>query len=212
MIISHLDKDYHMPCENGAHIYSELICKYFVPNIITGMNWNTINVGKGVDNSIVFIHSNINTVKRHGFLKDYDRQLLICSQQSTCRLTENLGTPVYLPLSIDVGYVQQFITTKDRYCCYAGRRAKADTETFKKNGVDILADMSHDELLKEMARYHYVYAVGLTALEAKCLNCNVLPYDQRFPNPAVWKVRDIRQMIPVLQNIIDIYEHKVFQT
>ena len=209
MIISHLDKDYQMPCENGAHIYSELICKYFVPNIVTGMNWNTINVEKAVDNSIVFIHSNINTVKRYGFLKDYDRQLLICSQQNTCRAVENLGTPIYLPLSIDVDYVQKFITTKDRYCCYAGRRAKADTESFKKNGIDILSDMSHDELLKEMARYHYVYAVGLTALEAKCLNCNVLPYDQRFPNPAVWKVRNIKDMIPVLQNIIDIYEHKV---
>ena len=212
MIISHLDKDYHPPCENGAHIYSELICKYFVPNIVTGMNWNTINVHKSMDNSIVFIHSNLNTVKRYGFLKDYKNQLLICSQQSTCRAVENLGTPVYLPLSIDVDYVQQFITTKDRYCCYAGRRAKADTETMKKNGIDILADLPHDELLKRMARYHYVYAVGLTALEAKCLNCNVLPYDQRFPNPAVWKVRNIKDMIPVLQNIIDIYEHKVFDT
>ena len=212
MIISHLDKDYHPPCENGANIYSQLIYKYFIPNIVTGMNWNTITIGKAVDNSIVFIHSNLNTQKKYNFLKDYKNQLLVCSQQSTCRAVENLGTPVYLPLSIDVNYVSQFRTNKDRYRCYAGRRDKTDTETMRKNGIDILADLPHDELLRRMAHYQYVYAVGLTALEAKCLGCNVLAYDQRFPNPTVWKVRNITDMIPVLQNIIDIYEHKVFPT
>ena len=54
-----------------------------------------------------------------------------------------------------------------------------------------------------MARYRYVYAVGLTALEAKVLGCNVLPYDSRFPDPSVWVVRDIKDMIPYFQDLLD---------
>lgn len=207
MIISHLDKDYNPPCENGANIYSQLICKFFVPNIKTDRNWVTINVGKCVDNSIVFIHSNINTAKRYGFLKDYKNLILVCSQISTMKAVENFGKAVYLPLSIDTNYVEKFRTYfKDRCCCYAGRKAKNGVDALKCTGIDFLYDIPHDELLHRMAHYHYVYAVGLTAIEAKCLGCNVLAYDDRFPDPSVWKVKDCRQMIPELQRLIDKFE------
>lgn len=59
-----------------------------------------------------------------------------------------------------------------------------------------------------MARYRYVYAVGLTALEAKVLGCNVLPYDSRFPDPSVWVVRDIKQNAALLQKLIDNIDKK----
>ena len=204
MIISHLDPDYNPPCENGANIYSQLICKFFVPYIKTDRNWVTINVGKCVDNSIVFIHSNINTAKRYGFLKDYKNLILVCSQISTMKAVENLGKAVYLPLSIDTSYVENFrVNIKDKWCCYAGRTGKNGVDALKKSGIDFLYDIPHDELLHRMAYYHYVYAVGLTAIEAKCLGCNVLAYDDRFPNPSVWKVKDCRQMIPELQKILD---------
>lgn len=207
MIISHLDKDYNPPCENGANIYSQLICKFFIQNIETDRNWVTINVNKCLDHSIVFIHSNLNTKKKYAYLKNYKDLLLVCSQISTCKAVEELGQPVYLPLSIDTNYVQKFYTNiKDRNICYAGRRDKVDYESFRKDGIDMLCDMSHDELLSRMAHYHYVYAVGLTALEAKCLGCNVLPYDQRFPDPRVWVVKDCVQMIPELQRLVDKYK------
>lgn len=57
-----------------------------------------------------------------------------------------------------------------------------------------------------MAHYRYVYAVGLTALEAKVLGCNVLPYDSRFPDPSVWVVRDIKLMVPEFQRLLDKFE------
>ena len=69
--------------------------------------------------------------------------------------------------------------------------------------VDFLQDIPHEELLWRMAYYKYVYAVGLTAIEAKILGCNVLPYDLRFPDPSVWIVRDIKQMIPEFQKLLD---------
>ena len=54
-----------------------------------------------------------------------------------------------------------------------------------------------------MGRYRYVYAVGLTALEAKVLGCNVLPYDSRFTDPSVWVVKDIKLMVPEFQRLLD---------
>ena len=204
MIISHLDKDYRPPCENGAHIYSELICKYFVPNIRTERNWVTINVGKACDNAIVFIHSNLNTIKKYDFLKKYKNLILVCSQLSTCRAVENLGKVIYLPLSIDVDYVKSFANhVHDKEVCYAGRRTKNGCDDLERRRVEFLSDIPHEELLRRMSHYRYVYAVGLTALEAKVLGCNVLPYDSRYPDPSVWKLYDIKQMVPVLQNLID---------
>lgn len=210
MIINHLDKDYHPSCKNGANIYSQLICKFFVPNVKTERNWVTINVGKCVDNSIVFIHSNLNANKKHAYLKDYKNLILVCSQVSTMKDVQDYGIPVYLPLSIDTHYVKSFMNlNKDRNTCYAGRKGKTGYEQLKNQHVDLLCDMSHDELLKTMAKYLYVYAVGLTAIEALCLGCNLLPYDQRFPDPSVWKVKDCRNMIPVLQNLIDMCDKVV---
>ena len=204
MIISHTDKDYNPPCENGANIYSQLICKFFVPNINTDRNWVTVNVGKCLDHSIVFIHSNINTAKKYAFLEKYKDLILVCSQVSTMKAVEKFGKAVYLPLSIDTNYVRSFEQlNKERLVCYAGRRGKIGYDLLKENHVDILCDLPHDKLLQRMAYYHYVYAVGLTAIEAKCLGCNVLVYDDRFPDPSVWKVKDCMDMIPELQKIID---------
>ena len=203
-VISHRNSDYHLKVENGAHIYSQLICKFFVPNIITKRNWVTINCGKCLDNSIVFIHSNINTLKRYDFLKNYKNLILVCSQPSTCRIVKDLGKVIYLPLSVDTAYIKQFTClNKDRECCYAGRRGKTNSAELKRFNIDFLQDLTHEELLYRMAKYRYVYAVGLTAIEAKVLGCNVLPYDTRFPDPTVWKIRDIRDMIPVLQTMLD---------
>jgi hypothetical protein len=63
--------------------------------------------------------------------------------------------------------------------------------------------MEHDELLREMAKYRRVYAVGRTAIEAKILGCEVLPYDQRFPDPSIWKVLDSMDAAKMLQRLID---------
>ena len=204
MIISHEDKDYRPPCENGANIYSQLICKYFVPNIKTTRNWVTINVGRAADHSIVFIHSNLNTLKKYNYLKKYKDLILVCSQPSTCRAVENLGKVIYLPLSIDVDYVKSFSNhVHDKEVCYAGRRTKNGCDELERKRVEFLSDISHEDLLRRMGHYRYVYAVGLTALEAKVLGCNVLPYDSRYPDPSVWVVRDIKLMIPEFQRLLD---------
>ena len=57
-----------------------------------------------------------------------------------------------------------------------------------------------------MARYKRVYAVGRCAIEAKILGCEVLPYDERFPNPDVWTVLDSKMAAKILQSQLDIID------
>ena len=59
------------------------------------------------------------------------------------------------------------------------------------------------ELLKMMAKFRKVYAVGRTAIEAKVLGCEVLPYDPRFPRPERWKILDNKDAAGILQMQID---------
>lgn len=40
-------------------------------------------------------------------------------------------------------------------------------------------------------------------IEAKILDCEVLPYDPRFPDPSIWKVLDSMDAVKMLQGLID---------
>ena len=181
-----------------------LIRKFFIPNIKTDRNWITLNTGECFDHSIVFIHSNINIEEKYDYLKEYKDLILVCSQKSTQAKVRKYGHAIYLPLSIDTEYIKTFKRPKTKNSCYAGRADKIYSDRLKGIvGVDYIANLTHDGLLEKIAEYKNVYAVGLTALEARCLGCRILPYDPRFPDANVWKVRDCRDMVKVLQNKID---------
>ena len=204
MIISHESPFYNNIKPNGALIYSINICKYIIPNIKTNRNWITININKCLDHSIVFIHSNVKCELLYSYLKNYNDLILVCSQKSTMYKMRKFGRAIYLPLSIDVEYVKKFRTAKTKDTCYAGRENKINSIYLKnKAGVDYLCNFTHDGLLEKMATYKNVYAVGLTALEAKVLGCNILPYDERFPDPDIWKVKDVKEIYKELQTKLD---------
>ena len=210
MIISHEHPLYVNMKPNGALIYSINICKYIIPKIKTDRNWVTINIHKACDHSIVFIHSNVDIDERYSFLKDYKDLILVCSQKSTMMKVRKYGHAIYLPLSVDVNYIKSFRRLKDRDTCYAGRKNKINSESLKnKSGVDYICDYTHKGLLETIARYKKVYAVGLTAIEAKILGCQILPYDERFPDVSVWKVRDCKDMIEEFQNKLDKIERRI---
>lgn len=203
-IISHESPYYSNMKPNGALMYSIDICKYIIPRIKTDRNWVTINIRKSFDHSIVFIHSNINIDERYGFLKDYKDLILVCSQKSTMYKMRKYGRSIFLPLSIDVDYVKKFKCSKYKGTCYAGRENKMHSDSLRhKEGIDYLCNYTHDGLLEAMAKYKNVYAVGLTALEAKALGCKILPYDPRFPDPSIWKVRDVKTIYKELQHKLD---------
>lgn len=190
---------------NGAHYYSQEIVKYFIPTIKTDRTFVTVNIPRAgcPSHSIVFIHNNKNPW-RYSWLKEADDLILVCGVESTCEKVKDYGTPVYLPLSVDVEYVRQFKCVEEERCgfCYAGRSSKL-WNTAIPDGVDYATGCTREVLLDTMAHRQGVYAVGRTAIEAKILGCEVLPFDPRYPDPSVWQVLDSRDAARMLQKIID---------
>ena len=68
--------------------------------------------------------------------------------------------------------------------------------------------MPRELLLDELAKYKKAYAVGRCALEAKALGCEILPYDDRFPDPSIWKVLDNKEAAKILQEKLDEIDNK----
>lgn len=186
---------------NGAYYYSIEICDNIIPLVDTDRNWVTINIpGACLDHSIVFIHNNLNP-ERYSWLKNYDDLILVCGVPETCGKVANLGTPIYLPLSIDIEYVKQFATKKTKDKAYVGRKNKKHMDgVHLPSDIDFLEGLKREELLPKMAEYKEVYAVGRTALEAVVLGCEVLPYDERFPDPSIWQPIDNREASELLQS------------
>lgn len=201
MIIDHNSPYYQRPQHagryNGAFYYSEEIVKNIIPNVSTDRSWLTINAKDAPvpSGTIVFIHNN-KYPEFYSWLKGKKDLILVCGIPETMDMVRHLGTPIYLPISIDVDYVKQFRAHKTRDVCYAGRASKKENLP---NGVDLLQGMPREELLERMARYRSVYAVGRTALEAKVLKCKILPYDERFPDVKRWNVIDNSEAAEMLQ-------------
>ncbi len=187
---------------NGAFYYSKEIVKNIIPFVETDRNWMTINTpGYGCDHSIVFIHNNLHP-EHYDWLKQYDDLILVCGIPETCVKMTHLGTPVYLPLSVDVQQVKTFSKPeKTKEMAFVGRKAKRAKIIFPE-GTDYIEGVSRQEMLGLMADYRKVFAVGRTAIEAKILGCEILPYDPRFPNPDRWKIVDNREAAVILNRVL----------
>lgn len=192
---------------NGAFYYSKEIVQNIIPRIETDRNWVTINIqGVGANHAIVFIHNNLHP-ENYNWLKyyGYTDLVLVCGIPETCEKVERFGRPIYLPLSIDTEYIEQFRKAeKTKEAAIVGRKSKV--EKYRKDlpdGVDVLFGMKRQALLPRMADYKKIYAVGRTAIEARALGCEVLPYDPRFPDPSRWGVIDNREAAAILQRRLD---------
>ena len=187
---------------NGAYYYSKEIVDNIIPIMETDRNWITINVpGHAYDHSIVFIHNNL-FPDLYSWLSSYEDLILVCGIPETCGKVSHLGMPICLPLSVDVEYVKQFRCEKIYDTAFVGRCPKRKGITFP-DGTHIIEGLPRVELLKMMAKFRKVYAVGRTAIEAKVLGCEVLPYDPRFPKPERWKILDNKDAAGILQTQID---------
>ena len=185
---------------NGAYYYSKEIRELLIPRIKTDRNWVTINIpGFGADHSIVFIHNNKHP-NHYDWLKKYHDLILVVGVPETASKVAHLGKTIYLPLPIDEVNVAQYKCEKDREVCYAGRSTKF---TGLKVAGDPVCNLPREEMLKKIAHYKKCYAVGRTAIEAKILGCEILPYDPRFPDPSVWEVFTYDDAVPYLQKKLD---------
>lgn len=195
---------------NGAFYYSKEICKNIIPNVETDRNWITVNLpGYGAEHSIVFVHNNLRP-ERYDWLTKYKDIVLVCGVPETVEKVSHIGKAIYLPLSIDVGYVEQFRIPPEEMsgAAFVGRPSKRTMDGINlPAGIPYLEGMSRALLLPAMARYKQVYAVGRTAIEAKALGCEVLPYDPRFPDPDRWQVIDNLEAARILQLKLDGIDH-----
>ena len=214
MIISHESPIYQAQraklgtsFHNGAYYYSKDIVENIIPNVKTDRNWVTIMVDKQcLNHSIYFLHNNLYTYK-YNFIKNYEDVIVVAGTPETAHRCRNIARGcIYLPLSVDVEHVKSLaVKRKTKDVCYAGRAFKIYSENVPQ-GVDKLCNMEHDKLLHEMSKYKRVYAVGRTAIEAKVLGCEVLPYDPRFPNPDCWQILDNKDAAKILQEELDKYD------
>lgn len=191
---------------NGAYYYSKDIVKYIIPNVKTDRNWVTIRLPEVPvpEHSIVFIHNNRNP-NYYEYLKDVKDCVLVCSQPNTYENMRFFGNPVLLPLSLNVKNVEKYKKAKKtKKLAFAGRRIKITNRVPK--SADILAGLPQYKLLQAMADYETIYAVGLTAIQAKILGCKIGVYDNRFPDPRVWKVVDCKDAAKMLQDMLNVID------
>lgn len=207
MIIDHNNIDYQAKIKkigrgkhNGAYYYSKEIVERIIPSIKTDRNWITVNIGSGLDHSIVFIHNN-KKPENYEHLAKYKDVILVCGVRETMEKVKHLGKPIYLPLSVNVSEVERYKTRKTKDAAFVGRRTKR-TDTLPR-GIDYIENLPRTELLEEMAKYRNIYAVGRTAIEAKILGCKVLPYDKRYPHPQRWRILDSLDAAEILQEKLD---------
>ena len=218
MIIDHTHPDYIKRWENagngkhnGAYYYSLEIVRNIIPNVKTDRHWMTINIPVcnrvpqftcyGADHMIVFIHNNKHP-EHYDWLQNFKDLVLVCGIPETCKRVAHLGRAIYLPLSIDVAEVRQYERPKTKETAFVGRRAKRNGISFSPD-VDYIEGLPRPLLLEAMAEYKNIYAVGRTAIEAKALGCNILPYDKRFPDVDRWQVLDNQEASKILQKELD---------
>lgn len=209
MIISHEHEIYRRKRPttasrwNGAYYYSIEIVNNIIPRIKTDRSWITINIPEAgaVDGAIVFIHNN-KQPHIYDWLKKYKDLILVCGVPDTVEKVAHLGTSIYLPLSVDLKDVIRHKGNKTREAAFVGREPKRKGYTFPP-GTDIISNMPRDRLLDEMARYKQVYAVGRTAIEARVLGCEILPYDKRYPDVFLWQPYDNKHAAVMLQEKLD---------
>lgn len=192
---------------NGAYYYSKEIVKNIIPNVKTDRNWITIRLSdmkEHPDHSIIFIHNNRNP-NYYSYLKDYKDCILVCSLPTTAENLRFFGKSIYLPLSVDVEAVKKYrVKNKTKEIAYAGRASKLEyfNNRVPKN-TPTLCNMPQGKLLKEMAKYKTIYASGRTAIQAKILECEVLPHESNFPDSRFWKVIDNKESAKMLQKMLD---------
>lgn len=211
MIISHEHQEYRRRWAainknkyNGAYYYSKEILKNIIPNVDTDRNWITVNLqGIGAEHSIVFVHNNLHP-EHYEWLKGYNDLILVCGVPETIEKVSHIAKAIYLPLSVDVEYLQQFKVSEKEGAAFVGRPAKRKLDGVNlPKGIDIIEGIERNAMLKMMAGYKDIYAVGRTAIEAKALGCNVLPYDKRYPDPDRWEVLDNKDAAKILQSKLD---------
>ena len=209
MIYSHLSPEWtklKIPHTNGAYWYSKELLDRVVPKIKTDRNWVLINAEHScTDHAIVFIHNNAHP-ERYEWLAPFKDLVLVCSTVKTLNTMIEMfpkAHSIFIPLSIDVDDVKQFkAKKKTKNICYYGRLEKCPQEILEDETIDKLGDGDRDKLLKQVAKYKTVYAIGRCALEAQALGCDVKSHSGEYEG-VKFELLDNEDIIPELQRLLN---------
>lgn len=190
---------------NGAYYYAKEIEKNIMPRVKTWREWNT--VGRDLDgmhdSMIVFLHDN-STCWHYEWLHKYHDLVLVCSSQYTADSVKYSGNVILLPMSVDTEYVKKFRTEKTKDVCFVGNIwVKNNLQHDIDGEVDFFSGLPREELLKELAKYKYAYAIDRCAIEAKVLGCELLPTETRYHVDNVGEVLDNKEASVILQAKLD---------
>lgn len=195
---------------NGAYYYAKEIEKNIIPLVKTDRNWDCLGMKMTPhrDYSIIFLHHNLNFANTYKWVNKYKDVILVASSWATYAAAQDAGYRViYLPLSVDVSYVQRFKSPKTKRACYAGNRwsfKEKDLAEMVPDYVDYPpANIQRENLLKFIAPYRECYCIGRCAIEAKILGCEIKVCDSRYPDPEYWEVIDNKDAAKILQEELD---------
>lgn len=200
---------------NGAWYYSHSICDKIAPLVKT--NRKIDSIGKLAcgceDGAIVFIHANTNVESNYEWLGRFNDLILVSNNDATTKILANefpQHHAITLPVSVDIEEVLTHKHPKEHKACYAGNLWGFKLEDVKKyvpEEYPRFSNIPRDDLLDIISTYEDVYAVGITAVEAKVLGCNIKVCDSRFPDPEYWQVLDCKDAAKILQEKIDEIDH-----
>lgn len=198
---------------NGAYFYSKEIVKNIIPNVRTSRSWDTLGMKAcgSTEHAIVFIHHCVNWDRVYGWLDKYKDHIYVVSTYPTYEwFVEHGKKTILLPLSIDTAYVSQFKSEKTKKACYAGNRWAFKREDEDKNIPSYVdfppKNLPREKLLKFIAQYEELYAIGRCALEGMVLGCKIRPFYRAYPDPSYWKVLDNEDAATLLQRALNMVE------
>jgi len=164
---------------NGAYYYAEEIQNIMLPLLETDRDIYTIHVPNiGSNHALIWAHSNVDIRKTYRHWKNYHDLVFIVSQHRTGMILHNMFPKdriIYLPLSVDTHYLDQFKYNGSRVgCIYFGNRwAKRNALP---NSIPLNATFIHDRprewCLRMIAQTKDVYASGRCYIESLYLNPN----------------------------------------
>ena len=196
---------------NGAYYYAKEIEENIIPLVETDRNWDLLGMRftQHCEHSIIFIHHCLDWDRAYNWLGKRKDFILVVSTKPTLEWAKSKGyKAIFLPLSVDIEYVKQFKTEKTKKACYAGNRWAFKKEQEDKNIPRYVEfppeNLPRDELLKFVAPYKELYAIGRCAIEGMVLGCKIKPFlMDRYPDPNYWKILDNKDAAKILQRELD---------
>lgn len=198
---------------NGGYYYSMDIENHIAPKIETDRPINVLGVKTcgGTNRMLVFIHNYLDA-SDYFWMRKFDDVIIVSSDYNVEKpLLDVKLRVIHLPLSVNVAEVAKHkITKKTQEECYVGNQwafKKQELQELVPPEVHRFGEMPRERMWDTIAKYKYVYAIGLCAIESRILGCRLKMSRYRYPDPEeAFKVFDLDEAAQCLNEGLKIME------